>query len=233
MAPPVGIVNAPRLVTLKLRRQHQLQKSRCVSLPHLCLLYVFLAWEKRQKRGSDIIIIHPGTRFLRVGRATDAYPINIPHVIARKTNLSPTPPPSFIRSIPPFKATRTPSVPVSSPESGEPLPDDYAVSADPDDPVRLLYLAKIFKNYSSNDHSSLTKKSVRFDCPFVLECFRMDSPPGKMDPLRQKNTTKMSRSSKSQITKTKITLNGWIQQQKAKPSSAARQGPVFSDMMYT
>ncbi|KAF9518979.1 hypothetical protein BS47DRAFT_1370856 [Hydnum rufescens UP504] len=112
---------------------------------------VEVSWEKRQKRGSDIIIIHPGTRFLRVGRATDAYPINIPHVIARKTNLSPTPPPSFIRAIPPFKATRSPSVSVSSPESGEPLPDDYAVSADPDDPldqkigaIRLSLRARMF-----------------------------------------------------------------------------------------
>ncbi|KAG8937327.1 actin-like protein arp8 [Tulasnella sp. 418] len=35
-------------------------------------------------RGSDVLIIHPGSRWLRLGRASDPFPVSIPHVIARK-----------------------------------------------------------------------------------------------------------------------------------------------------
>ncbi|KAF9329600.1 actin-like protein arp8 [Podila minutissima] len=34
--------------------------------------------------GKKIIVIHPGSRFLRIGRASDAYPVVTPHVIARR-----------------------------------------------------------------------------------------------------------------------------------------------------
>jgi len=35
-------------------------------------------------RGTDVIILHPGSRWIRVGRATDPFPVSVPHVIARK-----------------------------------------------------------------------------------------------------------------------------------------------------
>ncbi|KAG0056438.1 actin-like protein arp8 [Gryganskiella cystojenkinii] len=34
--------------------------------------------------GKKIIVIHPGSKFLRIGRASDAYPVVIPHCIARR-----------------------------------------------------------------------------------------------------------------------------------------------------
>ncbi|XP_033102471.1 actin-related protein 8-like [Anneissia japonica] len=34
--------------------------------------------------GNNILIIHPGSYWIRIGRATDAYPVSVPHVIARK-----------------------------------------------------------------------------------------------------------------------------------------------------
>ncbi|KAG8860335.1 actin-like protein arp8 [Tulasnella sp. 330] len=34
--------------------------------------------------GSNVIVIHPGSRWLRIGRASDQFPLSIPHVIARK-----------------------------------------------------------------------------------------------------------------------------------------------------
>ncbi|KAI7905787.1 uncharacterized protein BX663DRAFT_500910 [Cokeromyces recurvatus] len=37
---------------------------------------------------SDIIVIHPGSRNLRIGLASEAFPISIPHVIARRYNTS-------------------------------------------------------------------------------------------------------------------------------------------------
>ncbi|KAF9427682.1 actin-like protein arp8 [Podila epigama] len=34
--------------------------------------------------GKKVIVIHPGSRFVRIGRASDAYPVVTPHVIARR-----------------------------------------------------------------------------------------------------------------------------------------------------
>lgn len=34
-----------------------------------------------------MIVIHPGTRFLRIGRASDVFPLEVPHVIARKSKI--------------------------------------------------------------------------------------------------------------------------------------------------
>lgn len=39
--------------------------------------------------GKKVIVIHPGSRFLRIGRASDAYPIITPHCIARRIRASP------------------------------------------------------------------------------------------------------------------------------------------------
>ncbi len=33
---------------------------------------------------ATIVVIHPGSYWLRVGRATDTLPVTIPHVIARR-----------------------------------------------------------------------------------------------------------------------------------------------------
>ncbi|CAG8685345.1 4928_t:CDS:2 [Funneliformis mosseae] len=34
--------------------------------------------------GSKVLVIHPGSRYLRIGRASEAFPIVVPHVIARR-----------------------------------------------------------------------------------------------------------------------------------------------------
>jgi actin-related protein len=36
-----------------------------------------------ERNYSDVIVIHPGSRYLRIGRASDAFPKEIPHCIAR------------------------------------------------------------------------------------------------------------------------------------------------------
>lgn len=38
-----------------------------------------------------MIVVHPGSRFLRIGRASDVFPMAIPNVIARKSKV-PVPP---------------------------------------------------------------------------------------------------------------------------------------------
>ncbi|KXN92421.1 Actin-related protein 8 [Leucoagaricus sp. SymC.cos] len=45
------------------------------------------------RRGSQVIVIHPGSRSLRIGKASDVHPLSIPCVVARKcktTALKPT-----------------------------------------------------------------------------------------------------------------------------------------------
>lgn len=37
---------------------------------------------------SKTIVIHPGSHFTRIGRATDAYPLTIPTAIARRDDIS-------------------------------------------------------------------------------------------------------------------------------------------------
>ncbi|PBK72447.1 actin-related protein [Armillaria solidipes] len=45
----------------------------------------------KDRRGTAVLVIHPGSRFLRVGRASDVTPIAVPNVIARRTTLTPAP----------------------------------------------------------------------------------------------------------------------------------------------
>ncbi|KAF9547287.1 actin-like protein arp8 [Mortierella hygrophila] len=40
--------------------------------------------------GKKVIVIHPGSRYLRIGRASDAYPIITPHCIARRIRVPPS-----------------------------------------------------------------------------------------------------------------------------------------------
>ncbi|KAG0023476.1 actin-like protein arp8 [Entomortierella chlamydospora] len=40
--------------------------------------------------GKKIIVIHPGSRILRIGRASDAYPVATPHCIARRMHVKAT-----------------------------------------------------------------------------------------------------------------------------------------------
>ncbi|PPQ67891.1 hypothetical protein CVT26_007091 [Gymnopilus dilepis] len=40
-----------------------------------------------QRRGSQVIVIHPGSRFTRIGRASDVTPVTMPSVVARKSKM--------------------------------------------------------------------------------------------------------------------------------------------------
>ena len=86
------------------------------------------------RRGSKVIVIHPGSRYLRIGRACDVTPVTVPNAIARKHKL-PVPEPRFIEGI-------------SRPKQGNARPasnaattgDEYAVPIISDDPVRVSKL---------------------------------------------------------------------------------------------
>ncbi|KAF8966323.1 actin-related protein [Flammula alnicola] len=39
---------------------------------------------RRRRRGSQVIVIHPGSRYIRIGKASDVNPVSVPCVVARK-----------------------------------------------------------------------------------------------------------------------------------------------------
>jgi actin-related protein 8 len=51
----------------------------------------------QDKRGRNTVVIHPGSRWLRIGRASDILPISIPNVIARRMKKPSSP--DFVRGI--------------------------------------------------------------------------------------------------------------------------------------
>ncbi|TCD69619.1 actin-like protein arp8 [Steccherinum ochraceum] len=81
------------------------------------------------RRGSKVLVIHPGSRWLRIGRASDVNPVSIPSVIARKESV-PQPPPAFIANISRPQPDRARGQPCTLPQTG----DEYAVSLASDDP---------------------------------------------------------------------------------------------------
>jgi actin-related protein 8 len=38
----------------------------------------------KNRRGAQVIVLHPGSRFFRIGKATDVTPVAVPCVVARK-----------------------------------------------------------------------------------------------------------------------------------------------------
>ncbi|KAK7025245.1 actin-related protein 8 [Favolaschia claudopus] len=82
------------------------------------------------RRGSQIIVIHPGSRSLRIGKASDVFPVSVPSVVARKIRpASDAPRLSFVQGIfRPYSDTR--------PQQEDPstAQDEYAVKVTSDDP---------------------------------------------------------------------------------------------------
>jgi hypothetical protein len=52
--------------------------SDWINMGHTCFLFL------QQIQSNFIVVIHPGSTTLRIGRATDTLPASIPHVIARR-----------------------------------------------------------------------------------------------------------------------------------------------------
>ncbi|KAJ7446742.1 hypothetical protein FB451DRAFT_1291356 [Mycena latifolia] len=86
---------------------------------------------QESRRGSQVIVIHPGSRFLRLGKASDVFPVTVPNVVARKVNPpSDAPPPKFVEAI--YRPRKGNTVPQEE-ESSE-NNDEYAVNITSDDP---------------------------------------------------------------------------------------------------
>ncbi|KAG7094059.1 hypothetical protein E1B28_007678 [Marasmius oreades] len=61
--------------------------------------------QQQERRGSQVVVIHLGSRYLRVGKASDVNPVTVPNVVARKTK-PPVPPPSFLEGVSRSRKTR-------------------------------------------------------------------------------------------------------------------------------
>ncbi|KAJ7116062.1 hypothetical protein C8R44DRAFT_794050 [Mycena epipterygia] len=82
------------------------------------------------RRGSQIIVIHPGSRSLRIGKASDVFPITVPNVVARKiTPATEAPQPKFVEAI--YRPRRGNTVPQADSSQTQ---DEYAVTVTSDDP---------------------------------------------------------------------------------------------------
>ena len=88
------------------------------------------------RRGSHVVVFHLGSRYLRVGRASDVTPVTVPNVIARKT-INP-PAPTHIKGIYRPGKGRARALP-PPPANG----DEYAIARGSDDPVRPATLVPL------------------------------------------------------------------------------------------
>lgn len=86
---------------------------------------------RKRRRGSQVIVIHPGSRYIRIGRASDVNPITIPCVVARKSNI-PLKPTKRVRLVSYPRNQQIESVAVDLSQEG-------TSKQAPPDPVRVEY----------------------------------------------------------------------------------------------
>lgn len=89
---------------------------------------------RKRRRGSQVIVIHPGSGYIRIGRASDVNPITVPCVVARKSN-TPLKPTKRVRlvSYPRNQAKESLAVDLSQEDTGKQAPPD---------PVRVEHLSE-------------------------------------------------------------------------------------------
>ncbi|THH11839.1 hypothetical protein EW145_g366 [Phellinidium pouzarii] len=88
------------------------------------------------RRGAKVLVIHPGSRWLRIGRAADVVPVSIPHVIARRVRDPPAAPPSSVHNIsrPRMRRHTSDAGPADARKD-----DEYAVTVASDDPASGVF----------------------------------------------------------------------------------------------
>ena len=84
-----------------------------------------------------MIVIHPGSRFTRIGRACDVNPVTVPSVVARKVRGDGTvPKPAYVKGI----ERPLPGMERCKPIQGTGGGDEYSVSSQSNDPVSTWFL---------------------------------------------------------------------------------------------
>ena len=88
-----------------------------------------------------MIVIHPGSRFTRIGRACDVNPITVPSVVARKLRGGGTVPnPAYVKGI----ERPQPGMERTKPIQGTGGGDEYSFSSQSNDPVSSWLLYRFF-----------------------------------------------------------------------------------------
>ncbi|TFK51830.1 actin-related protein [Heliocybe sulcata] len=85
------------------------------------------------RRGSQVLVVHLGSRYLRIGRASDVNPLTVPNVIAHK-HKPPVPEPVFIEGVTRPRKSRSGRPTRRRSTSTSQVTDEYAVHALSDDP---------------------------------------------------------------------------------------------------
>ena len=98
------------------------------------------------RRGSDVIVIHPGSRFTRIGKACDINPVTVPSVVARKMRGDGTiPEPSYVKGI----ERPQPGMERTKPIQGNGGGDEYSVSSQSNDPVSCWCYFHFFSPFTA------------------------------------------------------------------------------------
>jgi len=104
-----------------------------------------------------VIVIHPGSRFTRIGRACDINPVTVPSVIARRLRGGATvPEPIYVRGI----ERPQPGMERAKPVQGTGGGDEYSVSSQSNDPVSSRFPMRIHFPSTLPTRLTLTGVSV-------------------------------------------------------------------------
>ncbi|KIM58979.1 hypothetical protein SCLCIDRAFT_16606 [Scleroderma citrinum Foug A] len=136
--------------------------------------------EDTRRRGSNVIVIHPGSRWLRIGKASEVTPLSIPNVIARK-HQPPVPEPAFIEGVIRPRKSRNTSTSTPQPSNG----DEYAVTTVSDDPfeVKLAFITVSLRERMKFYKLRVTQNATSIASTFN-EQFRPEIIPEANDPFR-------------------------------------------------
>ncbi|KAG9103247.1 actin-like protein arp8 [Ceratobasidium sp. 370] len=109
--------------------------------------------------GAKTVVIHPGSRWLKIGMASDVFPVSIPNVIARKQRIQPVPPPVFYNAIiKPASETEKPSEREASADAEEPFVERTAS-------IRSSLLARM-KFYKLQVLPNASSEAARFNANY-------------------------------------------------------------------
>ncbi|KAI0692449.1 actin-like ATPase domain-containing protein [Cytidiella melzeri] len=132
------------------------------------------------RRGSKVIVIHPGSRWIRIGRASDVTPLSIPNVIARK-HKSPVPPLKFVKGVSRPRPERERGYVSTVSQAG----DEYSVALASDDQFDAKVAAI---QVSLRDRMRFYKLRVTTNAANIAstfnEQFTPEAIPGMNDPFR-------------------------------------------------
>ncbi|EPQ56568.1 actin-like ATPase domain-containing protein [Gloeophyllum trabeum ATCC 11539] len=132
------------------------------------------------RRGSQVLVIHPGSRYLRIGRASDVNPLTVPNVIAHK-HKPPVPEPVFVEGISRPRKSRS-GRPTRRRSTSASQTDEYAVQALSDDPFEeklaaiTLSLRARMKFYKLRVTPNATSIASTFNEQFKPEVISDESP---------------------------------------------------------